>query len=461
MSDATGAPPRFSILVPTRHRLPLLRRFLDGLLMNTAEPERVEVVLAVDEDDHASRDFVDARFRMRRVVLPPGSTMGRINQTAFEASSGRYVLGMNDDIHVHTRGWDARAAAVFARHDDDIALVFGNDLLFGERLCTFPIVSRRAALAIGFSPEIYRRYRIDDHIFEVYQLLAHVGHPRIYYLPEMVFEHDHYEAPRGRGKARRVYVAEESVLAKDAGTFDAHLEDRKAAALRLRNLIEESARERGEANARERLTRVADSSSYRHPEAVAVVRHARRRPASSRPTVVVVSADIQSPHARKCLSAVKACTPACDLMVLDNGRADGFNHAREMNRALSSARSDLVVFLDDDVFVRPRWLEHLVAALDARTAVVTPLHKDARGRLSYSGAYLNGDGRGTHEHARDLPRRTRATLLACSAAMLVDRRKLPDLRVRGGVRRSTSSTGTSPCRRGRRVFASCARRARR
>jgi len=41
----------------------------------------------------------------------------------------------------------------------------------------------------------------------------------------------------------------------------------------------------------------------------------------------------------------------------------------------------------------------------AETGVVTPLHKDKTGTLSFSGLYLTGDGRGTHAHTLDRPER--------------------------------------------------------
>ena len=41
--------------------------------------------------------------------------------------------------------------------------------------------------------------------------------------------------------------------------------------------------------------------------------------------------------------------------------------------------------------------------MDAETGVVVPMHKDAAGKISFTGVYLSGDGRGLHEHTFDTP----------------------------------------------------------
>ena len=147
-------------------------------------------------------------------------------------------------------------------------------------------------------------------------------------------------------------------------------------------------------------------------------------PAATRKvTVAVVTSDLRRPHAAKCLSLLKRHTADYDLLILDNNRSRQFNHPREMNKVLRTAKTDYVVLLDDDVYVTPGWLEGLTDCVGERTGIVTPLHRDRRGRISYSGVYLNGDGQGTHAHTIDVPASPRPCQCICSAAMLIDRRK--------------------------------------
>ena len=188
--------PLISFLLPTRGKPDLAGRFLRSLHETAHRPEEIEVVLGVDEDDPQSHSIPHAELAVKTLILPPGLTMGALNRACFEASTGRYVMLINDDVIVRTPGWDTAIYRTFARFDDDLALVHVNDLLFQERLCTFPILSRKACLEIGICPACYRRYRIDDHIYDTYYLLAYLGHSRMIYLKDVVFEHENYTTER-------------------------------------------------------------------------------------------------------------------------------------------------------------------------------------------------------------------------------------------------------------------------
>src|SRR5260370_30837925 len=81
--DSTAEPafrkPTFSLIVPTRGRIEQLRRLLDSLVATAAHPVLLEVVLVVDEDDLPSVQFKYDGLSLKRVVLPPGQTMGQLN----------------------------------------------------------------------------------------------------------------------------------------------------------------------------------------------------------------------------------------------------------------------------------------------------------------------------------------------------------------------------------------------
>src|SRR5947209_6268747 len=135
--------PTLSLLVPTRQRVAQLRRFLDSLAATASHPEGLEVVLVVDEDDPASAAVRHDALTIRHVLVPPGQTMGALNMAAYEASAGRYVMLLNDDVVARTAVWDDRLLASFRTFPDEIVLVHVNDTLLRENLCTFPAVSRR------------------------------------------------------------------------------------------------------------------------------------------------------------------------------------------------------------------------------------------------------------------------------------------------------------------------------
>jgi hypothetical protein len=257
--------PLLSLIVPTRGRPAQLARMLDSVARTAYHPERLEVVLVVDADDPASLAG-HPRFHVRHVVVPPGRTMGALNNSGFAASTGDYVMLLNDDVTVRTPGWDAVVFDCFRRFPDPFVLIHVNDTLIREHLCTFPLTSRAFYdLAGEVCPVRYRRYRIDDHIEDIFNLLAVLGERRVVYLPDVVFEHDNAV---NHPEAGRVYTSDPELLALDAPLFDQLLPLRKELALRLFNTIHG----RPGAERRGALDAVASSFDIRVPGRQRVIR---------------------------------------------------------------------------------------------------------------------------------------------------------------------------------------------
>jgi glycosyltransferase involved in cell wall biosynthesis len=228
MSEPT---PALSIIVPTRNRVESLRILLDSLRATASHPAAIEVVLVVDADDGASATFEYSGLAVRKVVVPPGRTMGALNGAGYRASRGDFVMLLNDDVIARTAGWDAKVHSRLRRYADGVILVHVNDTLMRENLCTFPIVSRTLCeLAGGICPEEYVRYRIDDHIEDVFNLLGRVGHRRTVYLPDVVFEHGNgVVQPAGHAE----YHSVPHLLAADAPRILAQFPQRKRLVLKL------------------------------------------------------------------------------------------------------------------------------------------------------------------------------------------------------------------------------------
>lgn len=209
---------RFSFLLPTRKRITGLSALFESIEATTARSDELEIILAIDEDDQASRDFVWDGLNIVKMIVPPGLTMGRLNQACYRASRGRYLMAMNDDVLLRTPGWDDEVRLALNAVRDDIFLVHVNDMLFGQKLCCFPMVSRTfCEMAGGFCPDEYERYRIDDHIHEVFARLGAHGHHRVLYMPGVIFEHLNYVPGQ---KGQRLYALNREILGRDAQRFD-------------------------------------------------------------------------------------------------------------------------------------------------------------------------------------------------------------------------------------------------
>jgi hypothetical protein len=227
--------PVLSLIVPTRGRPGPLRRFLDSIAATATHPKALEVVLVLDNDDRESLAVHHDSLALRRVVVPPSLTMGALNAEGYAASSGALVMLLNDDVVARTRGWDVAVRRAASRFPDGIVLVHVNDTLFRDKLCTFPLTSRTfCELAGGICPREYQRYRIDDHVEDVFNLLAVLGQRRTVYLPDVIFEHRN-TAERHDGS--RTYESDPTILALDAPRFEALFAERKELALRLMERI--------------------------------------------------------------------------------------------------------------------------------------------------------------------------------------------------------------------------------
>jgi hypothetical protein len=258
-----GPSPFFSLVVPTRKRIESLRRFLASIAETTKRPQDLEIILVVDADDPASLVVGQDALTLRHVIVPPGSCMGALNRAGCAAALGRHMMLLNDDVIARTPGWDVRIRDCLRRFPDDIVLVHVNDTLFGQRLCTFPMVSRTfCQIAGGICPESYSRYRIDDHIEDVFNLLGALGKRRTIYFPDLVFEHLNTVV---RAEGDYVYASDPRVLATDNTRFEELAPVRKALVLRLLEHIEESVLPCVRDARRERLARLNDPFLLRLP----------------------------------------------------------------------------------------------------------------------------------------------------------------------------------------------------
>ena len=227
--QARAANARISLLLPTRGRPELLRRFLESVLARSERPDLVEVVVYADADDPSSHGFQVEGLEVRTIVGPRVS-MGDYNTKCFEQSHGEIVVLGNDDVVIQTRGWDRKLREMHAAMQDGVYLAYPNDLFKGRGLSAFPILSRKACETLGRPfPREYRGAFIDYHLLDIFKRLEHRGHSRLIYLEDIVFEHLHYRT--GKGDFDEIYGKRDRF--GDDDTFLQMRDERSAAAAGL------------------------------------------------------------------------------------------------------------------------------------------------------------------------------------------------------------------------------------
>jgi len=182
----------FSLILPTRNRPDLVNRLLGSILETTSNPDTLEIILGVDEEDLEGHKISHPLLTIKKTIVPP-SNMGSIVRDCYGKSTAQYIVLINDDVVFRTKNWDIKVLEAFSCFSDELALVYCNDLYYGKRLSTFPILSRTACLLMnGICPAKYKSHCIDSHIFDIFKQLSQLGHKRMTYLPNVIFEHMHY-----------------------------------------------------------------------------------------------------------------------------------------------------------------------------------------------------------------------------------------------------------------------------
>ena len=192
---------KIDLLIPTRGRPDNVWRVLRSICATRAKPELISAHLWVDDDDKATL-AIEPELTRAGVHVHSGAraTLSDAYNALAEKSSGEILFSGADDIVFRTPGWDEQVREQFAA--DSFCLVYGDDCLQHENLCTHPFVSRKAVDALGyFYPETDGVNVTDVWLLFMYRELR-----RLRYLPDVVIEHMHFL--RGLAEYDETYKAQ-------------------------------------------------------------------------------------------------------------------------------------------------------------------------------------------------------------------------------------------------------------
>jgi glycosyltransferase involved in cell wall biosynthesis len=105
-----------SLIIATRKRVSSLSRLFDSIEATSEHPECIEVLLAVDDDDIDTINFVakskiERNFRIKSLVEKRGKGYvelhERINNISWFAG-GKFLFLLPDDVRFMTNGWDKK-----------------------------------------------------------------------------------------------------------------------------------------------------------------------------------------------------------------------------------------------------------------------------------------------------------------------------------------------------------------
>ena len=129
-----------SILLATRKRKHLLEKCINSLIQNANDPEKIEFIFGIDEDDLETAQFVNGVFKHLRKRIISFKPMGYINLHKYmnalaAASAGKWLFIWNDDALMKTENWDE----IIMSHGDEFKVLAPRDNHNGHAYAIFPI----------------------------------------------------------------------------------------------------------------------------------------------------------------------------------------------------------------------------------------------------------------------------------------------------------------------------------
>ncbi len=174
-----------------------MRNFVHSAFKTAASPDRIEVLLYIDNDDESLRGYetnikaLEGTFGSKNInpIFGPSIGVPRAANKLFEHSTGDIFLTSNDDQVFMTYGWDERLDSEILKYPDGIYCLWFNDNWESNNFCTFPIVSRKWIETLG-----YLQFPFFEHFFAdawLWMLAKSVN--RAIYLDDVTVEHRHWK----------------------------------------------------------------------------------------------------------------------------------------------------------------------------------------------------------------------------------------------------------------------------
>jgi glycosyl transferase/beta-hydroxylase protein BlmF len=166
--------------------------------LNTAgHPERVNILLYVDDDDPTYEDYKNVVSHLTTqhiagtisLMFGPSVGVPKAANILFRQTTADIFLTSNDDQVFIDANWDMRLDLEIDKYPDDIFCMWFNDKWESNNFCTFPILSRRWIETLG-----YLQFPFFEHFFAdawIWMLAKAIKRDR--YIDDVVVEHRHWK----------------------------------------------------------------------------------------------------------------------------------------------------------------------------------------------------------------------------------------------------------------------------
>lgn len=210
--------PDLVVVVPSRGRPGAARALVEAFRATCTAS--TSLVFALDESDPIRGEYPDDGW----TAWPSTTMVEALNYAApFYAAEDTFAVAfMGDDHRPRTLGWDQ--AYLDALRELGTGIVYGDDLLQGERLATQCAMTADIVRALGYmAPPVLTHLWVDN-----FWMALAGGADCLRYLPGVVVEHIHPVAGKAQWDENYQRVNSSAMYAHDRVAFEVYCRDRLA-----------------------------------------------------------------------------------------------------------------------------------------------------------------------------------------------------------------------------------------
>lgn len=220
------------VIVPSRGRpdsiVPLVQSFTDT-------GATADLLIAVDQDDPTLGEYIDQceNLAVGLQIRERLRLAGTLNHFAKIAANNYHVITfMGDDHRPRSQGWDARFVECLSA---GAGIVYGNDLLVGERFPTAVAMTSDIVSTLGYMCPPGFVHLCLDLVWKDWGL----GMGRLTYLADVVIEHMHPAVSKAPLDATYEDVNSQTMVAADSAAYYAYRDNGGLAAdlVKLKELL--------------------------------------------------------------------------------------------------------------------------------------------------------------------------------------------------------------------------------
>lgn len=190
-----------SILCPSRGRPDRLRTMMHSAISTADNPENIEFCVWIDFDDDSYKELIAGNeFKNLRVLRGPRVALSAMYNGVLLVASGDYFLWVGDDVEFRTNSWDKIIMDAINKFENNIGLVYVNDLgNYEQKYANIGVLHRNWVETLGFilTPHL-RDNGPDAWITDVARQVN-----RCTYLDSVVIEHMQHR--QGKAKVDKTY----------------------------------------------------------------------------------------------------------------------------------------------------------------------------------------------------------------------------------------------------------------